>query len=283
MINEARVQMEWEQQEELQARAWAIMVTQGSGTPGPLTAVVEPTPRVCERCTVLLREPKGCVVSERGKAQAYLPCQKAHKACVWPLGPGGAGAATGSGTEASRKLALRQVKKRAERTATNMSPRGREKCKKACMTTEEGEDNEDTTEVFGVPRVMVEEQCDMLGMLTQVLAQVAERLAAMEACDEERLAMEQETMEIRRAHLAMARRAADRKEERLELEQVRTSLGQQQMEDLWWMGTLMQSPFVYSAKGKEKEVETGAEAEVEEKGDKADDKDKDEDAQGEEE
>ncbi|KIM63412.1 hypothetical protein SCLCIDRAFT_24301 [Scleroderma citrinum Foug A] len=93
--------------------------------------------------------------------------------------------------------------------------------------------------------------------------------------------MEQEWMEIQRAHLAIVRRAADRNKERLELERVRTSLGQQWTEDLWRMGTLMRSPFVYSSKGKEKEVETEAEVEVEEKGEEADDED--EDAQGEEE
>ena len=119
----------------------------------------------------------------------------------------------------------------------------------------------------------------MLGMLTQMLAQVAERLAAAEACDEERLMMEWERMEIQRAHLAIVRRAADRKEERVELEWVRTSFGQQWMEDLWWMGTLMWTPFVYLAKGKEKVVEM--EAGAEEKGEEADDKDKD--VQGEEE
>ena len=67
--------------------------------------------------------------------------------------------------------------------------------------------------------------------------------------------------------------------ERLELERVQTSIAQQRTEDLWKIGTLMRSPFIYSAKGKEKEVETGAEAE--EKGDEADNED--EDAQGEEE
>ena len=144
---------------------------------------------------------------------------------------------------------------------------------------EEGEDDEDTKEAFGVPRAMAEEQRDALGMLTQTLAQVAERLVAMEARDEERLAMEQERMKIRRAHLAIVRRAADRDKERLELEQVRTSLGQQRMEDLWQMGTLMGTPFVYSAKGKEKEVET--EAGAEEKGEEVDNED--EDVQGEEE
>ena len=81
--------------------------------------------------------------------------------------------------------------------------------------------------------------------------------------------MEWEWMEIRRAHLAIARRAT----ERLELERVRTSLRQQWTEDLWQMGTLMQSPFVYFSKGKEKEVET--EVEAEEKGEEVDDKDED--------
>ena len=127
--------MEREQQEEMQTRAWAITVTQGGGTPGPSIAVVALIVRVYERCTVLLQEPEGCVVSEQGKARACLPCQKARKACIWPLGLGGARVATGSGTEASGKPALRRVRKRAERTATNASPRGGEKCKKACTTT----------------------------------------------------------------------------------------------------------------------------------------------------
>ena len=186
---------------------------QGGRTPGPSTAVVGLMLTACERCTVHLQEPEGCVVSERGKVRACLPCQKARKVCVWPLGPGGAGAAMGSRTEMSGKPALRRVRKRAERTATNASPRGGEKRKKARMTTEEGEDNDDTEEVFGVPRVMAEEQRDALGMLTQALVQVAERMAAAEARDEERLALEWETVEIQRAHLAMARRAADHEKE----------------------------------------------------------------------
>ncbi|KIM53886.1 hypothetical protein SCLCIDRAFT_31507 [Scleroderma citrinum Foug A] len=183
---------------------------------------------------------------------------KARKACVWPLGAGGAGAAMGSGTKVSGKPALRRVRKRAERTVTNTSPRGGENCKKACMTTEEGEDD-NNTEVFGVPRVMAEEQRNALGMLTQALVQVAKRMAVVEAHDEERLALEREMVEIRRAHLTMVRRAAD--------------------QDLWKMGMLMQSPFVYLSKGKERAVET--EVEAEEGGEEADDED--EDAQGEEE
>ena len=63
----------------------------------------------------------------------------------------------------------------------NASPRGGEKRKKARTTTEEGEDDDDTEEVFRVPRVMAEEQRDTLGMLTQALAQVVERMAATEA------------------------------------------------------------------------------------------------------
>ena len=107
VIDEAREQMEREQQEEMQMRARAITVTQGGGMPGPSTVVAGPTPRACERCTVLLQEPEGCVVSERGKVRACLPCQKVRKACVWPLGPGGAGVAMGSRTEVSGKPALR--------------------------------------------------------------------------------------------------------------------------------------------------------------------------------
>ena len=161
----------------------------------------------------------------------------------------------------------------------NALPRGREKCKKVHTTTEEGEDNDETKEVFRVPRVMVEEQHNTLGMLTQVLVQVAERMAATEARGEERLAMEQETVEIQRVHLAMVRRAADHEEEWLEMDQVQLSIAQQRTEDLWKMGTLMQSPFIYLSKGKERVVET--EAEAEEVGEEVDDED--EDAQGEEE
>jgi len=74
--------------------------------------------------------------------------------------------------------------KRRTRTATNVSPRGGEKCKKTHTTTEEGEEEE---EIFRVPKVMAEEQHDALGMLTQSLAQLSERLAASEAREVERL------------------------------------------------------------------------------------------------
>ena len=166
-----------------------------------------------------------------------------------------------------------------ERTVTNVLPRGGEKRKKVHTMTEEGEDNDETKEVFGVPRVMVEEQHNVLGMLTQALVQVVERMAAAKVRDEERLVMEQETVEIRRAHLAMVRRAADREEEQLEMDWVQLSIAQQRTEDLWKMGTLMWSPFIYSSKEKDRAVET--EAEAEEGGEEVDDED--EDAQGDEE
>ena len=212
-INEAWVQMEQEQQEEMQVQARAVTVTQGGGTPGSSTAVAVLILRACERCMLLLKEPKGCMVREKGKAQACLLCQKVCKVCAWPLGLVEATVATGSGTEGSGRPAPRHMVKWRTAMIINASPQGGEKRKKAHTTTEEGEDDEDTEEVFGVPRVMAEEQRNMLGMLTQALAQVAERMAAAEVRDEERLAMEWETMEIRRAHLVMVRRATDRKEE----------------------------------------------------------------------
>ena len=175
----------------MQTWARAIMVTQGGGTPGPSMAVVGPTPRACERCTVQLGEPEGCLVNEKGKVQACLPCQKARKACIWPLGLVEVTAVVGSGTEGSGKPAPRCMVKWRSRSMTNMLPRGGEKHKKACTMMEEEEDDEDTEEVFGVPRAMAEEQRDALGMLTQTLVQVTERLAATEARDEERLTMEQ--------------------------------------------------------------------------------------------
>ncbi|KIM50249.1 hypothetical protein SCLCIDRAFT_34478 [Scleroderma citrinum Foug A] len=224
-IDEVWARMEREQQEEMQARARAIMVTQGRGMLGPSTAVVVLIPRACGRCTVFLGEPEGA----QGMRLAF------------GAGGGNCGDRKWDGGE--------------QETSTEMHGQR----KKAHTMTEEGEDDEDTEEVFGVLRAMVEEQRDALRMLTQTLAQVTERLAAAGVRDEERLAMEQERMEIRRAHLAIARRAMDRDKERLELERVRTLL----------------------AKGKEKEVETGAEAEAEEKGEKVDNED--EDAQGEEE
>ena len=120
VIDEAWVRMEWEQQEEMQVQA--VMVMQGGGTPGPSMVVAGPALRVCERCTAQLGEPKGCVVSERGKAQACLSCQKACKVCVWPLGLAEVTVAMGSGTEGSGRPALRHRVKWRTMAMMNASP-----------------------------------------------------------------------------------------------------------------------------------------------------------------
>ena len=108
-IDEAQEQMEREQQEEMQmwAWAWAITITQGGGMPGPSTAVAVLIVRACERCTLLLEEPEGCMVREKGKARACLLCQKVHKVCVWPLGLAEVTVVMGSRNEASGKPAPR--------------------------------------------------------------------------------------------------------------------------------------------------------------------------------
>ena len=142
-IDEAWAWMEQEQQEEMQVWAQAVMVTQGGGTLGPSTAVAVPIPRACERCMVFLGEPEGCVVREKGKAQACLLCQKARKACVWPLGLAEATVVTGSRMEGSGRPVPRRVVKWRTVMTTNTLPRGGEKRKKACTMTEEGEDDED--------------------------------------------------------------------------------------------------------------------------------------------
>ena len=121
-IDEAWAQMKQEQQEELQVRAWAIMVTQGTRTPGPSMAVAGPTARACEWCVGLLWDPEGCMVSEKGKVWACMPCQKAHKTCNWPLGLVEVTAAMGSRTEGSGRPAPKCMVKRRMRGVTNALP-----------------------------------------------------------------------------------------------------------------------------------------------------------------
>jgi len=143
-----------------------------------------------------------------------------------------------------------------------VSPRGGEKLKKTHTTTEEGEEEE----IFGVPKAMAEEQRDALGMLTQSLAQLLERLAASEAREVERL-------EIERERLALERRRLAREDERVEMERARLEIEQQQAEDMWHLGTLVRAPFVQgSLTGstwreleavKATDVEKGAEADNE--------------------
>ena len=193
----------------------------------------------CERCTESLRDIVGCMTSAKGKAWACMPCQKA---CTWALGPADAATVTGSGTEGSGKPAPRPVMKRRTQTATNASPRGGEKRKKARTMMEEGDDDDDNVEeVFGVPKAMAEAQRDMLGMLTQMLAQIEEWMAASEAREVMRVERQERHMAVLKAamleHLGLKRRRSAWEEERLEMERVHMEVEQQRVDDMWWLGT----------------------------------------------
>jgi len=178
----------------------------------------------------------------------------------------------GSATEGSGKLVEKRATKRRLRTTTNTSLRGGEKRKKTRTTTEEGEDEE---EMFGVLKAMAEEQRDVLGMLTQSLAQLSEQLAASEA-------REVEQLEIKRERLALERRRSAREDERIEMERARLEIEQQRVEDMWRLGTLVRAPFVQgSSTGSTwRELEAAKTTDVE-KGAEADDEDGMADAEGE--
>jgi len=96
----------------------------------------------------------------------------------------------GSGTEVGRAAAPKWAERRQQWSEVNTLPKGASKCKKAHNMTEEDEADEE--EVFGVPQAMAEEQHDALGMLTQTLAQLAERLGALEVRERERVEIERE-------------------------------------------------------------------------------------------
>jgi len=101
----------------------------------------------------------------------------------------------------------------------NTSPKGASKRKKARNTMEEDEADEE--EVFGVPRAMAEEQRDVLGMLTQTLAQLAERMGASEARERERMMIEREQLELERECLELERRRAAMEERQMaEMDQI---------------------------------------------------------------
>ena len=284
-IDEARAQMEQEQERELQVWAQAIMATQGGGAMGLVVVVVNPAARACEQCTESLRDIAGCMMSAKGKMWACVPCQNVCKACTWALGPVDAMTVMGSRMEGNGKLALRPVMKRRMQTAMNTSPRGREKRKKAHTITEEEEDNEDSMgEVFRVPKAMAEEQHDTLGMLTQMLMQMEEWMAAAEVREVARAECQERHMVVLE-HLALERRRSVWEEERLEMERARMEVEQQWADDMWQLGTFAQALFIQGSlngvtwrelegAGQVMELEMGAEAE-------ADDKDKD--MQGEEE
>jgi len=180
-----------EQQWRSQVRADAITVTQGSGeTTAASTLATSIGRSACMRCREHLNNPAGCVAQVSSKATACTRCQLARKSCSWSTAGRTAEVSTpvGSGMEGNGKPAMKRVTQRRPRTATNTSPRGSDKRKKARTTTEEGED-EDEEEVFGVPKAMAEEQRDALSMLTQSLAQLSERLAASEASRGSRLSV----------------------------------------------------------------------------------------------
>jgi len=266
-----------EQQRRSQARADAIAVTQGSGeTTAASTLATSIRHSACARCHEHLNNPVGCVAQVSSKATACARCQLAHKSCSWSTAGRTAEVSTpvGSGVEGNGKPATKRVTQRRPRTATNTSPRGGDKRKKARTTTEEGEDEEEE-EVFGVPKAMAEEQRDALGMLTQSLAQLSERLAASEAREVERLKIERE-------RLALERRRLAREDKRVEMERARLEIEQQRAEDMWRLGTFVRTPFVQgsSTGSTRRELEVTKVLEVE-KGAEADDED--EDAQGEEE
>jgi len=161
------------------------------------------------RCREHLNNPVGCVVQASSKVTACTHCQAAHKSCSWSMAGKAAEVSTsvGSATEGSGKPVEKHATKRS-RTATNMSLRGSEKHKKTHTMTEEGKEEE---EMFGVPKVMVEEQRNALGMLTQSLVQLSEWLAASEVWEVERLEIEWE-------HLALERRQSVREDKRIEME-----------------------------------------------------------------
>ena len=161
--------------------------------------------------------------------------------------------------------------RRRPRTATNTSPRSGEKRKKARTMTEEGEEEDEDAEMFGVPKAMAEEQRDVLGMLTQTLSELSERLAASEACEFERLAIERERLVLEWRRLA-------REEERLELERARMEIEQQRAEDIWRMGRFVRAPFVQGSSTGTTRKELEMAKEMEGKGEEVDNED--EDAQG---
>jgi len=143
-----------------------------------------------------------------------------------------------------------------------MSPKGASKHKKAQNTMEEDEADEE--EVFGVPQAMVEEQCDVLGMLTQMLAQLAERMGVSEA-------REREWAEIKREQL-----------ERLELEKRRAAMEERWTADMDHISMVMQCQFVEGSLTGMTRKEIAAVEQEEEKGAEGDDKDGMVDVEGEE-
>jgi len=213
---EFEVQKAQEQQQRSQARVEAIAATQGSGE-----ATAEPAAATggrrsaCMRCREHLNNPVGCIAQASSKATACARCQAACKSCSWSTEGKAAESSTvaGSGTEAGGAVAPKQAARRRQWSEANTSPKGASKCKKVCNTTEEDEADEE--EVFRVPRAMAEEQRDALGMLTQTLAQLAERMGALEEREQERMMIEREWLELERERLELERRRTAMEERRM--------------------------------------------------------------------
>ena len=207
---EFEVQKAQEQQRRSQARAEAIAATQGSGEVTAVPPAATGRRSACVRCREHLNNPVGCIAQVSSKATVCAHCQAARKSCSWST----EGKATenstvaGSGTETGGAAARRR-----QRSEANTSPKGASKRKKARNTTEEDEADEE--EVFGVPRAMAEEQCDALGMLSQTLAQLAERMGASEAWERERVEIERERLKLERERLELERRRAAMEERRM--------------------------------------------------------------------
>ena len=126
-------------------------------------------------------------------------------------------------------------------------------------TTEEDEADEE--EVFRVPRAMAEEQRNVLGMLTQTLAQLAEWMGALEVWERERVEIERE---------------------RLELERRRAAMEERQTADMDCISMVMRRQFVEGSSTGTTQKEIAAAEQEEEKGADGDDEDGMADAEGEE-
>jgi len=222
----------------------------------------------CVRCREHLNNPVGCLAQASSKATACTRCQAARKSCSWSTKGKAAenSAVAGSGTETGGVAGPKWVVRRQQRSKANTSPKGASKHKKVWNTTEE--DKADEEEVFGVPRAMAEGQRDVLGMLTQTLAQLAEWLGASEA-------REREWVEIERERLKL-------EHERLELERRHAAMEEKRMTDMDHISMVMRHQFVKgSSLGTTWREITAVEQEEEEGADR-DDKDRMADAEGEE-
>jgi len=146
-----------------------------------------------------------------------------------------------------------------------MSPKGASKYKKVWNTTEEDEVDE---EVFRVPRAMAEEQRDALGMLTQTLVQLTERMGVSEVWEREQVEIERERLELER--------------ERLELEQRRAAMEERRTADMDRISMVMRRQFVEGLSTGTTQKEIAAVEQEEEKGADGDDEDRMVDVEGEE-